>query len=160
MSKNASYEYLKNTVMTAPPEQLQLMLYDGAIRFALRAREALAAKDFEAAFNGFDRAQKIVLQLHSGTRREVNPDLVDQVVSLYNFVYRRLVDANTNRDLAAADEAVQILRHLRETWTMLLAKLAAERGSTAKTPKPDPAHPLSSDGLSGSIPGSSFVSEG
>ncbi len=157
MSQKASYEYLKNTVLTAPPEQLQLMLYDGAIRFASRGREALLAKDFEGAFNGFDRAQKIVLQLHAGTRREVAPDLVDQVVSLYNFCYRRLVDANTSRDVAAADEALQILRHLRETWTMLLAKLAAER--SAATPKPGISpKALSTNDLS--VPGSSFIGEG
>jgi flagellar protein FliS len=133
MSQNASFEYLKNSVLTAPPEQLQLMLYDGAIRFVTAGRDALVATDYEGAFNGFDRAQRIVLQLHGGLRREVHAELVDQIASLYNFVYRRLVDANSERDPAAADDALQILRHMRETWTLLLDKLAQERG--AATPR-------------------------
>lgn len=137
MSQNASFEYLKNTVLTAPPEQLQLMLYDGAIRFVTTGRDALVAKDYEGAFNGFDRAQRIILQLNSGLRREVHAELVDQIASLYNFVYRRLVDANSERDPAAADDALQILRHMRETWTLLLDKLAQERG--AAQPRPTPA---------------------
>ena len=55
----ASQEYLKNTVMTASPEQLQLMLYDGAIRFATRGRDALSRKDYEGAYNSLERAQRI-----------------------------------------------------------------------------------------------------
>ncbi|MBI5863300.1 MAG: flagellar export chaperone FliS [Planctomycetes bacterium] len=147
MSTNAPYEYLKNAVMTAPPEQLQLMLYDGAIRFTSRGREAMERKDFEGAFNGFDRAQRIVLQLHSGMRREVNPPIVDQMASLLNFVYRRLVDANTERDLAAADDALRILRHMRETWTLLIEKLAQERAgqaAAAQRPSADSATPTRS----------------
>ena len=87
-SEKASREYLKNAVMTATPEQLQLMLFDGAIRFTLRGREALERDDVEGAFNGFERAQRIVLELNSGLRREVNPQLVDQTAALYDFIYR------------------------------------------------------------------------
>jgi flagellar protein FliS len=125
-SEKASREYLKNAVMTATAEQLQLMLFDGAIRFTLRGREALERDDIEGAFNGFERAQRIVLELNSGLRREVNPQLVDQTAALYDFIYRRLIDANVHRDLQAADDALRILRHQRETWMMLIERLAKE----------------------------------
>lgn len=129
MSTNAPYEYLKNAVLTASPEQLQLMLYDGAIRFASRGREALLAADYEGAFSGFERAQRIVTQLQTGLRREVAPELVDQMSALYNFIFRKLIDANTHRDPTAADDAIRILRHQRETWQMLIDKLARERSA-------------------------------
>jgi flagellar protein FliS len=132
-SAKASQEYLKSAVMTAAPEQLQLMLYDGAIRFTLRGKDALERDDAEGAYNGFERAQRIVLELNCGLRREVNPELVDQMTALYDFIYRRLIDANVHRDVAAADDALRILRHQRETWNMLLGKLAAEAPQT----KPD-----------------------
>lgn len=132
-STNASQEYLKNAVMTAPPEQLQLMLLDGAIRFTLRGQDALGAKDYEGAFNGFERAQRIVLQLIAGLNREVNPELVDQMASLYHFIYDRLVEANHKHDARPADDALRILRHQRETWMMLLDKLAAERAVVEPT---------------------------
>jgi flagellar protein FliS len=123
----ASQEYLKNAVMTASAEQLQLMLLDGAIRFGSRGREALERRNFEGAFNGFERAQRIVLELAKGLRREVHPQLVDQMAALYDFIYRRLIDANIHRDLRAADDALRILRHQRETWVMLIEKLASEQ---------------------------------
>ena len=129
----ASQEYLKNTVMTASAEQLQLMLYDGAIRFATRGRDALERKDYEGAFNGLERAQRIVLELHNGLRRDANPALVDQMASLYNFIYRKLIEATMERDVACVDEAVRVLQHQRETWTLLMDKLKSD----AATPKPD-----------------------
>ena len=69
---NQSQEYLRNAVLTAAPEQLQLMLYDGAIRFAARGLEAIRAKDREAAFVALERAQLIVLEMGNGIRREIN----------------------------------------------------------------------------------------
>jgi len=131
-STNASREYLKNAVMTAPPEQLQLMLFDGAIRFTLRGQDALHNKDFEGAFNGFDRAQRVVLQLIAGLKPEVNPELVEQMSALYHFIYDRLVEANHKRDTRSADDALRILRHQRETWVMLLDRLAAERAEATQ----------------------------
>lgn len=136
-SAKVSQEYLKNAVLTATPEQLQMMLYDGAIRFTLRGAEALQRKDFEGAFNGFERAQRIVLELNNGLRREINPQLVDQMSALYDFIYRRLIDANVRQNLGAADEAVRILKHLRETWVMLMEKLAEEAPKTIPHPKPE-----------------------
>jgi len=141
-STKVSQEYLKSAVMTASPEQLQLMLLDGAIRFTLRGREALERQDIEGAFNGFERAQRIVLELASGLRREVNPQLVDQMTALYDFIYRRLIDAHIHRELKAADDALRILRHQRETWAMLIEKIAREgAGAGNSGPPTRPAAP-------------------
>ena len=150
-SARASQEYLKSAVMTAPPEQLQLMLLDGAIRFTLRGCEALEHDDIEGAFNGFERAQRIVLELNNGLRREVNPELVDQMAALYDFIFRRLIDANVHRDQQAAEDALRILRHQRETWAMLIEKLAKDSPGTAAA-KPGDASTDSED------PGSSSLS--
>lgn len=117
--------------MTASNEQLQLMLLDGAVRFALKGREAIEARDFEGMFNALDRAQRIVLQISAGLQEEKNPAVVKQMKSLYNFVYRRLVDAHFQRDVVAIDEAVQILRHQRETWKIIADKVSALGGKPA-----------------------------
>lgn len=150
----ASQAYLKNAVMTAGPEQLQMMLYDGAIRFTLRGREAIERKDIEGTFNAFERAQRIVIQLTAGLNREVNPELVDQMSALYNFIYRRLVDANVNRDVQAADDALRILRHQRETWSLLIDKLTKAGHPSGPAHKDAPDPPPASDNTS------KFVAEG
>jgi len=133
--------YLRNAILTARPEQLQLMLYDGAIRYAQRGRQALIDRDCEAAFNAFERAQRIVLQLHAGLNREVNPTLVDQMAALYDFIYRRLIDANVHHELKAVDDALRILRHQRETWVMLMEKLASIEQGLPEQAGPGKADP-------------------
>jgi len=130
MSSTAD-EYLKNAILTASPEQLQLMLYDGAIRFASQAREAIQARDIERTHDLLTRAQRIVLEMQNGLRPEVNPELCNRMSALYTFVYRKLVEANVNKDLQALDGALRILNHMRETWVMLIEKLRQERQERA-----------------------------
>lgn len=138
-SPSASQEYLKNAVLTAPPEQLQLMLYDGAIRFANQGLDALRAKNYDAMFNALDRAQRIVLELSNGLRPDVNPELAQQVAALYSFIYHRLVDATVHQDEQAIQDALRILGHQRETWLLVLDKLAQEQKSQRPTPTPAPS---------------------
>lgn len=120
-------EYLHNAVMTASPEQLQLMLYDGAIRFARQGIEGLTAKDYEKSYHGFSRAQKIVLELINALNYDIDRDLCSRMASLYSFIYRKLVEASAQRDTKIASEAIKLLEYQRETWVMLLEKLREER---------------------------------
>src|SRR5215207_8202321 len=115
-----SQEYLKTKVMTASPEMLTLMLWDGAIRFAEQGKEAIAKKEIEASYKGLVRAQRIITELLSNLKHDVNPELCGQLAALYNFIFRRLVDANITKDVKLVDDALEIMRHQRETWALLL----------------------------------------
>jgi flagellar protein FliS len=125
-------EYLKTKVMTASPEMLTLMLWDGALRFAEQGREAILKKDIEGSYHALTRAQRIIMELTTSLKHEVNPELCRNLSSLYNFIYRRLVDANLQRDVKLVDDALEIMRHQRETWVLLMDKLAKEKLATAQ----------------------------
>ncbi len=129
MSTAAPNAYLRNAVLTATPEQLQLMLYDGAIRFASQGADAIEQDDYEASFETLSRAQKIVLELRAGVRREANPELCDQMTQLYHYIYQRLVDGSINRDVETIREAVKLLEYQRETWVMLIERIGRERAA-------------------------------
>ncbi len=129
MSTAAPDAYLRNAVMTATPEQLQLMLYDGAIRFSSQGADAIEQDDYEASFETLSRAQKIVLELRAGIRREVNPELCEQMTQLYHYIYQRLVDGSINRDAETIREAVKLLEYQRETWVLLLERIGQERAA-------------------------------
>jgi len=124
-------EYLRTKVLTASPEELHLMLYDGAIRFAEEGKSALEKGNLDQAYNALVRAQNIVLEMSSGLDHEVNPDLCAKMSSLYNFIYRRLVEANLKREVAPIDDALKILNYQRETWVLLMQKLTQERQPVA-----------------------------
>jgi flagellar secretion chaperone FliS len=124
---NISDEYLRNAVLTATPEQLHLMLYDGAIRFTRQGIDGLERKHWEDAFNGFGRAQKIVLELLNSLNYDVDRDLCTRMAGLYNFIYRQLVDASAQREPGLGREAVKLLEYQRETWVLLIERLRQER---------------------------------
>jgi flagellar protein FliS len=119
--------YLENKILTASPEQLQLMLYEGAIRFATVAKQGLEAKDFSKAADAFERLDAILDELQNGLRPEVAPELCGNMAALYNFCIRKSVEANVKHSPAILDELLSVLQHLRESWVMLLDKLIEER---------------------------------
>lgn len=131
MSNNPAANYLRTKVLTATPEQLQLMLYDGAIRFAEQARTALLSKTFEQSYELLTKTQRIILELQCSLKHDIAPELCGKLASLYNFVYRKLVEANTIHEVSALDEALNILRYQRETWAMLLQQLAKSKAAVA-----------------------------
>lgn len=141
--------YLRDAVMTATPEQLQLMLYDGAIRMALQARDAIEGRDYETSFNKLSRAQNIVLEMQNGLNYEINRPLCQRVAAIYNFIYRKLIDANVGRNVADIDDALKVLRVERETWQILVDKVNHMRdGDDIASGPPPSSQGASSAGFS------------
>ena len=130
--------YLRTRVMTASPEELRLMLIEGSIRFAHQAADGLDARDFESAHSGFTQCRAIVLELMNTIRPEHNPELAERVRGLYTFLYSELVDASFEKDSGKVRRVIELLDYERETWVMLMRKVAEERG---QAPKPAAAMP-------------------
>ena len=79
------------------------MLYDGAIRFTLQARDAIVIKDYVTSHDRLTRAQNIIMEMQNGLNYEVNRELCERVASIYSFLYRKLIEANVNRDVNAIE---------------------------------------------------------
>jgi len=79
--------------------------------------------------------------LAGSLKHNVAPDLCGKLSSLYNFVYRKLVEANVDHQTAPLDEALRILRYQRETWAMLLDQIGKQKAAAAARgidmPSPD-----------------------
>jgi flagellar protein FliS len=146
MNPQAAQNYLRTRVLTATPEQLQMMLFDGAIRFAEQARIAMEKKDWEGTYNNVSRSQKIITELTCGLRPKVAPELCGKLAALYNYAYRKLVEASVQHNIEALDEALKVLRYQRETWALLLDKLAKEKAAAgaAKLDMPAPSERMES----------------
>ena len=133
MRQAAPQRYLETQILTASREQLLLMLYDGALRFCDQGREALQAKAFEQAHEALIRAQRIVIELWCALNPDVSPDLGKSLGGLYSFAYLRLVHANVHHEAAAIDEAIGVLRTLREAWGEAVARTAETPQATASS---------------------------
>jgi flagellar secretion chaperone FliS len=141
MNANVAQNYLRTKVLTATPEQLQLMLYDGAIRFGEQGRIALQERRFEDSYRLISKVQKIITELSITLKPEVAPEICKKLSALYTFVYKKLIEANVDHTVASLDEALSILRYQRETWAMLLDQLGKKKAAAAATrldmPAPD-----------------------
>ena len=131
MNPNVAQNYLRTRVMTATPEQLQMMLFDGALRFGELARLALEKKNYEESYNNISRVQKILTELSCTLKHDVAPDLCKKLAGLYAYAYRKLIEANIDHVLPPLEEALNLLRYQRETWAMLLDQLGKTKAAAA-----------------------------
>lgn len=106
--------YLQSKVMTASPEELVLMLYDGAIRFMNQAVVHLEAGNKPSAHESSIRAQAIVAELMGGLNMDI--ELSRNLMSLYDYLQYVMVGANIDKDVDKSRHAIELLRELRETW--------------------------------------------
>jgi flagellar protein FliS len=133
---NPAHEYLRTRVLTASPEELRLMLLDGAIKFAMKAREGLESKNHEAIYSGFTSCRNIVTELLTSIRSDPNPALAEKVRALYSFIFKLLVEAAFEKDIAKLDKAIELLQYERETWVVLMQKVSQERAAASNSNEP------------------------
>ncbi len=115
MLVNPYGQYRRNQVDTATPEKLLLMVYDGAVRFVRSAREGVANRDFERANREIIRVQDILAELTAALdfgRSDVSKSLF----ALYEYMNRRLIEANIRKDEKILEEVESMLGGLREAW--------------------------------------------
>ncbi|MBY0585987.1 flagellar export chaperone FliS [bacterium] len=127
MQMTSTRAYLESTVMTARPEQLQMMLYEGAIRFTQGLRAGIVEKDAEKVFVHYEKTSAILNELHNSLRPKAEPELCEKYSALYDFCQKRLDNACLKHELTDADAALSILQHLRQTWMMVIDKIRDQR---------------------------------
>jgi flagellar protein FliS len=118
--------YKAQSVQTASPGKLVLMLFDGCLRFTLAAKKAFDEEEFtkknEDINNNLIRAQNIVTELQSSLDMSVPGDLPGTLFRLYDFVMHKLQQANLKKEKQPIAEAEKIINELRDAWAEMLAQ--------------------------------------
>lgn len=111
---NTLNTYQINAVMTANPQHLTLMLYDGAIKFCNLALEGIEKKDIEKSNNNILKAQRIIeeLTVTLDTKYEVSKEMV----LLYDYIMQLLVEANMRKDADKLLESKELIVQFRDLW--------------------------------------------
>ena len=113
-AKNPYAAYVQSKVMTASPAELTLMLYDGAIKFCNIAIMGVQEKDIEKAHVNIIKVERI-LQEFLNTLDYKYPVAKD-FENVYNYLIRRLHEANMRKDEEILQEVLKHLRTMRDTW--------------------------------------------
>jgi len=117
--------YKVQQIMTAPPEQLTLMLYNGAIRFINESIAAIHEKQIEKSHNANIRTQNIIRELMATL--DMQYDIAKQLMALYDYIEYRLQNANMKKDAGQLEEVKGLVTELRDTWAEAMKKVQKER---------------------------------
>lgn len=119
---NPYQTYQQNSAMTASPQELTLMLYNGSLKFMRMAKRALADKKFEEKNTNIIKAQNIVQELR--VTLDLKIEMSAGLAQMYEYMYARLLDANMKNDTEALEEVETLMTDMRNTWkeAMALAK--------------------------------------
>ncbi len=124
MVKNPYEQYKNNAIATATPAELTLMLYEGAIKFGNLAIKAIEENDIEKAYRNIVKVQNIISEFRNTL--DFKYPVAKDFDRVYEYLERRLVEANMTKDKEIMEEVVGHIRSMRDTWkeVMKRAKMA------------------------------------
>ena len=116
--------YRENSILTASPEQLVVMLYDGAGRFLRQAEGSMLDGSWLQASEKLSRAEAIIDELLATLDMDAG-EVADRLQSIYVFCKTRLIEARIERDPVRVDQVARLLGELREAWSQVRSPAVA-----------------------------------
>jgi flagellar protein FliS len=113
---NAFNTYKNNSVNFASKDQLLLMLIDGAAKFSKIGRQAILDKDAKKAHENIIKTQNIFYELMATLDVAKGGEWAESLMQVYEFITRRLVDANIKKSVEVMDEIIPLIEDVRDTW--------------------------------------------
>ena len=107
-------QYNNSKILTASPTELTLMLYEGAIKFCNIAVLALEQKDIQKAHYNITKTERIVDYFRETL--DMKYEVAQDFDRVYEYLARRLVQANVSKDKEILEEVCGHLRTMRDTW--------------------------------------------
>ncbi len=103
-------------VAYADPHRLVQMLFDGALERIAQARGAIERGDVAWKGDRIGKAIAIVAGLRESLDEESGGEIAANLRALYDYLERRLFDANLHSDAAALAEAAALLKEIKSGW--------------------------------------------
>lgn len=125
--KDAYAAYNVSKVQTASPGELTLMLYEGAIKFCNIAIMAVEQGDVEKAHYNIMKVEAIIDEFRSTLNHKYEVAKDFEVV--YDYIYKRLVEANITKDKETLEVVLVQLRGMRDTWKQVMKLAKTHVGS-------------------------------
>lgn len=120
MNNNPYIKYQQNNILTAPPAQLTLMLYDGAIKFGNLAKVAMENKEIEKAHINISKIQNILTELLNSL--DYNYPVAKDFEVIYTNISDLLLKANLSKNPDDMEKVLVELRDIRNIWKELMTK--------------------------------------
>jgi flagellar protein FliS len=122
---NTANAYKRQQILTASPEELTLMLYNGAIRFVTESIMAIEKKNIERAHNANMRAQNIVREFMVTMDRE--QEISHNWLLIDEYILHCLIQGNMKKNKVQLEEARKLLLEFRDAWIQVMKKMSMDR---------------------------------
>ena len=129
IQKNPYAAYNNSKIQTASPAELTLLLYEGAIKFANIALTAMENKDIQKAHTNVMKTERIIIEFQSTLDHKY--PVAKDFDAVYDYLIKRLRDANIKKDPEIMKEVLEHLRTMRDTWKEVMRLTAS--GNNVKT---------------------------
>ena len=116
MYSNGIQSYVKTNISTSDPVKLVIMCYEGAIDSLKLAKEKIKEEDYEKKAKAIIKAQDIIDELLCSLDFEKGGTIAGNLSSLYNYMLRRILHGDVNKDTGAIDEVIGMLSELLSAW--------------------------------------------
>jgi flagellar protein FliS len=113
--------YRQQSVLTASPGQLVVMLYDGCLRFLHQTTFAMREQKWQQASARMSRAEAIITELLTTLDLEEGGQIASHLQGIYVFCLRHLAEARRDQDPEAVEKVADLLGELRESWAQIAA---------------------------------------
>ena len=115
---NPYQAYQQNTVTTASPGELTLMLYNGCLKFISKAKSAIESKNIAERNTNIQKSQNIIRELMVTLNMDL--DISKNMIVLYDFVLEKLTEANVQNTIQPLQEAEALITEFRDTWKQVI----------------------------------------
>ncbi len=123
-------EYKANEISTVSQVKLIVMLFDGAIRFLGVAMDNMTPRKYDIVNNHIIKTQDIITELLLSLNMEEGQEIASNLLSLYIYLKKRLLEANMKKDKKIIQECIKILNELKTSWEELDKKEGAQSQNT------------------------------
>lgn len=120
-----AYQVTKNqsAIDDASPHQLITMLLDGALERVAQAAGAMGREEVAKSGESIGKAIGIIDSLRVSLDSEQGGEIAQNLSALYDYMTRRLLEANATKDTAMLTEVAGLLKEIRVAWGQVPADL-------------------------------------
>jgi flagellar secretion chaperone FliS len=113
--------YRKTQIQTADQGTLILLCYDGAVNFLRKGKKAIEENNTEDRSTFLNKAQNVIWELINSLNFDAG-EIAHNLESIYNYMIRRIIEADYHNNVEAIDEVIHYLQELKESWEKIIKK--------------------------------------
>jgi len=110
---------MKSDLASADPHRVIQLLMQGALEKLALGKGFIERSDWEGKANALTRAVEIINALKDALDRDVNPELVDNLESLYEYMTIRIHEASVTKDVSIIEQVMGLLLQIKGAWDQI-----------------------------------------